>query len=174
MDRNMSMNKEDKDLLLKYLCLILPYRVKVLNMTFESPQIQTLFGRISEDEFIMEETYKQVSGEDYRIVKDDVHYSGNIEMIKPYLRPMSSMTTEEMEELENISRFKCHPYGYNGKYLDNDCTSFSTGDIEDYSYACITEVEIVNCMIFLLSHHLDFNGLIPKGLALEAEINMYK
>ena len=92
------MKQEDKELLLKDLCARLPYGVKVENTSFSEPQIHTLFGRISDDEFLMLETYKSVGGEDYRRVTDDVHYTGYLESIKPYLRPLSSMTEEEKKE----------------------------------------------------------------------------
>ena len=96
------MTQEDKPLLLKDLCARLPYGVKVENTSFSEPQIHTLFGRVSDDEFLMLETYKSVGGEDYRRVTDDVHYTGYLESIKPYLRPISSMTEEEMAEYESL------------------------------------------------------------------------
>lgn len=93
------MTQEERHLLLKDLCARLPYGVKVENTSFSEPQIHTLFGRVSDDEFLMLETYKSVGGEDYRRVTDDAHYSGYLESVKPYLRPMSSMTEEERKEL---------------------------------------------------------------------------
>ena len=67
-----------------------------------------------------------------------------IEDIRPYLRPMNSMTEEEkIERLRLIKEVK--KYFWIDKLLD-----------------------------FYLSHHLDYRGLIPMGLALEAPNNMYK
>lgn len=130
------MTQEDRQLLLKDLCARLPYGVKVENTSFSEPQIHTLFGRVSDDEFLMLETYKSVGGEDYRRVTDDVHYTGYLESIKPYLRPMSSMTEEEVKKEDNtIMMFLQDLYN---------------------------------------SHHLDYRGLIEKGLALEAPEDMYK
>lgn len=65
-------------------------------------------------------------------------------IIKPYLRPMSSMTDEE---------FKTYEY-----FLDED------GLID-----CSVDVYVD----WLLEGHFDFRGLIPKGLALEAPEGMY-
>ncbi len=93
------MTQEEKKLLLADLCARLLYGVKVENTSFSEPQIHTLFGRVSDDEFLMLETYKSVSGEDYRRVADDVHYTGYLESIKPYLRPMYSITEEERNEV---------------------------------------------------------------------------
>ena len=64
--------------------------------------------------------------------------------VLPYLRPMSSMTEEEENEYRAIN---C----YEGLFPRNE-------DALDY----------------VLSHHLDFRGLIPVGLALEASEGMYK
>ncbi|MBR3467376.1 MAG: hypothetical protein IKH15_09175 [Bacteroidales bacterium] len=64
--------------------------------------------------------------------------------IKPHLRPLSSMTEEEENEYRAIN---C----YEGLFPRNE-------DALDY----------------VLSHHLDFRGLIPMGLALEAPEGMYK
>lgn len=63
---------------------------------------------------------------------------------KPYLRPMSSMTEEEENEYRAIN---C----YEGLFPRNE-------DALDY----------------VLSHHLDFRGLIPMSLALEAPNGVYK
>lgn len=65
-------------------------------------------------------------------------------VFKPYLRPMSSVTEEEENEYRAIN---C----YEGLFPRNE-------DALDYA----------------LEHHLDFRGLIPMGLALEAPEGMYK
>lgn len=64
--------------------------------------------------------------------------------IKPYLRPLSSMTEEEENEYRAIN---C----YEGLFPSNE-------DALDY----------------VLEHHLDIRNLIEKGLALEAPKDMYK
>jgi len=68
--------------------------------------------------------------------------------IKPYLRSLSSMTKEEREEMVKL-------------HIDDRITS---------------NIEIcdANCVDFYNSHHLDYRGLIPMGLALEAPEGMYK
>lgn len=68
----------------------------------------------------------------------------DISIIKPYLRSMSSMTNDEKEIYE----------------------SFIIGIVEDE----IGAWELTN---WLNSHHFDYNGLIKKGLALEAPEGMY-
>ena len=70
------------------------------------------------------------------------------EWIKPYLRPMSSMTEEEKFEYDRIL------------------------SIEHEGYLLIEEVpDIID---FYNSKHLDYRGLIPMGLALEAPEDLYK
>ena len=67
------------------------------------------------------------------------------EPYKPYLRPMSSMTEEEKEEYHKL----CD--SYYGIYFDS-----------------------IDSIDWLNSHHFDYRGLIPKGLALVAPEGMYK
>ena len=64
--------------------------------------------------------------------------------LKPYLRPMSSMTEEEKEEMTKMST------------LINSVTLVK--ELGDW----------------LNAHYLDYRGLIPMGLALEAPEDMYK
>ena len=161
------MTQKEIDLLLKDLCARLPYGVKVENTSFSEPQIHTLFGRVSDDEFLMLETYKSVGGEDYRRVINDIHYTGYLENIKPYLRPMSSMTEEECRELEKIQE------KYFGRALDKqieECFSSSNKD-ESRILEYFASSKVVD---YLNSKHFDYRGLIPIGLALEALEGMYK
>ena len=146
------MKQEDKELLLKDLCARLPYGVKVYNTTFKEPTIKTLYGKISSDEFLMEETYTGVGvdGDDFGPFNKR-HYTGHIDFIKPYLRPMSSMTEEEYKELKKISDY----YGL---------APF------EYIYDWGPNYEIMD---WLNKHHFDYRGLIEKGLALEAPEGMY-
>ena len=70
--------------------------------------------------------------------------------VKPYLRPMSSMTEEEEIEYDAIF---AKPW-YNSFYIDNS----------------------LNGIDWLNTHHFDYRGLIEKGLAVEVteENNPYK
>ena len=86
---------------------------------------------------------------------DEIIKDGNELQWKPYLRPMSSMTEEECITL---SRLK--PY-------DIDAWKYIKTPVPLY----IANIEQFN---FFHRHHLDWRGLIPKGLALEASKDMYK
>lgn len=72
--------------------------------------------------------------------------------ITPYLRPMGSMTKEEHKELTN---------------LIND-ESLLTGDpAQTVCLHCGVVIDFHN------AHHLDWRGLIPRNLAIEAPEGMY-
>lgn len=72
-----------------------------------------------------------------------------IEEVKPYLRPMSSMTEEEKLKLDDMEFEIAH-------------LKFTT-----YAHECMI-------LDYLYSRHLDVRGLIPMGLALEAPAGMYR
>jgi hypothetical protein len=124
------MAQEDKELLLKDLSARLPYEVKVQynNEIYNVDYISVLYEEVKLD------------------IPDN--YTVGISEIKPYLRPMSSMTEEEkLLFYQNTLRF-------------NEETGYS-----EYTYKSID---------WLNAHHFDYRGLIGKGLALEAPEGMYK
>ena len=92
-----------------------------------------------------------------------------VEEVRPYLRSMSSMTEEELKELNekygNIAYFFMQepPY-YHG--LQAQHSDIGSIEISEFS-------EIYD---WLNSHHFDYRGLIEKGLAIEVtkENNPYK
>ena len=77
----------------------------------------------------------------------------NIHDVKPYLRSMSLMTEEEKNEAIQFEIINLGPIGFNWNLLVSNSS------------------KLVN---WLNKHHLDFRGLIDKGLALEAPADMYK
>lgn len=90
----------------------------------------------------------------------------NIGDVKPYLRPMSSMTEEEKDEMHRM----LSPEGtalYQNDGIAIPMNHF--GDFVPYEYMS----QIIQ---YLLKHHFDFMGLIPKGLAIAVteENNPYK
>ena len=138
------MTQEEKALLLlKDLCGRLPHGVKVDVSRVEEWKELTLTP------FIL------------------ANYYDCIEKVKPYLRPMSSMTEEELKELNekygNIAYFFIQepPY-YHG--LQAQHSDIGSIEISEFS-------EIYD---WLNEHHFDYRGLIEKGLALEAPEGMYK
>lgn len=141
------MTQEEKILLLKDICARIPYGLKASvrgsieeNITFDILSVATNFKVFVENCFI------SVS-----------HYE-DIEVVRPYLRPMSSMTDEEKEYIRN-------------KYFFEDWDSWN--DLLHYHYHLINVKEIPEFMEWIYANHLDFLNLIEKGLALEAPSNMY-
>lgn len=129
------MTREQRQLLLKDLCGRLLYGVKVQTPLFESP---TSIKGITEDEcwiYSDEDNYEWV----------------DIEEVKPYLRPISSMTLVEKIELKAITKGTIQTIGLEDIVVTTD---------KGFDY--------------LNAHHIDYRGLIPMGLALEAPYGMYK
>ncbi len=73
--------------------------------------------------------------------------------IKPYLRPMSSMTEEEKKEAK-----------------ENGCIIYHDTSPKNRGLMVIASPKGID---WLNTHHFDYRGLIEKGLALEAPKGMY-
>jgi len=71
----------------------------------------------------------------------DYYWDAYIDDIKPYLRPMSSMTEEEKKEYHKTFRAEAYGNGY-------------------------VYVESVHSFDWLNKHNFDYRGLIEKGLAI--------
>lgn len=132
------MTKEDKELLLKDLSARLPYGVK---FKAEDEECIRVIHYMKDEEVYIRE---------YR----NLPYW--IDTIKPYLRPMSSMTKEEKKELQEIA--VALSYNKDDIMIGTQINSFRQLD---------GVLDLFN------SHHLDWRGLIEKGLALEAPEGMY-
>ena len=83
--KNKIMGEQEKDLLFKDICARLPYKTLV---------------NIDGNRYRMEEVCNALIGIDtYKTTVDNC----NIEQVKPYLFPLSSMTEEQLVELSSIS-----------------------------------------------------------------------
>ena len=94
---------------------------------------------------------------------------GEYSDIKPYLRPMSSITKEEREEIEVLV--------FGEWYNSGSCKVDHEGWIEILANYDVCGIDPGFCSDYtdwLLEHHFDIRGLIEKGLALEAPEEMYK
>ena len=129
------MEENLKQLLLKDLCARLPYHTK----------IDTGVQGIS-----------TLDSNWYEINRMNLEYDSDAFL--PYLRPMSSMTEEEKNEINTLFDIIESP----------SSATDETGRIIDCSYEYIELIDFYN------SRYLDYRGLIEKGLALEAPEDMYK
>ena len=145
------MTEQDKQLLLQDLCARLSYGVICYTKKGDGYLCsinQTIFGTeyglninpLKRDYFNDSETDEQV--------------------IKPYLRPMESMTEEECNEM--LIAFNVR-YASNNNYK----SLYIDGDFVEYT-------DISNLINYLNAHHFDYRVLIEKGLALEAPEGMYE
>ena len=152
------MAQEDKDLLLKYLSAALPYGVKVC-IKLPNHQEKIFEEQIGDlKELTIYGGYLVNSkGIDYR--------SFNLD-IKPYLRPMSSMTEEESAELSNII----------GEWFDKELFYLTEEPFLKYALSKINYSISPLLFDWLNAHHFDYRGLIEKGLAIEVteENNPYE
>jgi hypothetical protein len=113
------MSNEEKQLLLIDLCARLPHDVKI---------------KCGREILTLNVNWLQM-------------FQYHLDEIKPYLRPMSSMTEEELSF-------------YNNHLITPGIT--------------ILEENLSEYLNWMHSHHFDYRGLIEKGLAIEAPKDMYK
>lgn len=173
-------NTEDKELLLNDLCTRLRYGVK-----------GKVYAEVSDGEYDMEgemifydEPFDvildgiNVSTEEIHVVaignEDTVDFIEiqqtdgapyTIDDFKPYLRPMSSMTDEEFQEIHNI----CPHSTFN----KTNCSGWIIG-MDGSEYGRISRIDEISKLIDCLNKKgFDYRDLIPKGLALEAPEGMY-
>ena len=144
------MTPKDRELVLKDLCERLPYMVKLHNITTnEDVELYAIDLNSRMASFWKFKGNSLQIGDISSIFRGD----GSIRL-KPYLRPMSSITDKEKEEIK--------PF-------------FSElRDEAGRRVLVVRQNEMPLYQDYLNAYFLDYRGLIPKGLALEAPEGMYK
>lgn len=136
------MTQEDKELLLQDLCARLPFKVKIS----VNDKIELLQGINILD----------------NVVEYGSFFSSNIEEIKPYLFPLSSITKEQLFEVQEI-------LGKNEIEIKDDFLHIIDSDRNTISYS-----EILVVLEWFNKNHFDYRGLIEKGIAIDATgLNIY-
>ena len=128
------MTDQERQLLLKDLAARVPYGVMVDQSLYNQP----IASNVQRLKNVQSNNCVQLY---WKYFNDFIP----IDCIRPYLRPMSSMTDDEKFEYDEMSYFYDIGLNFN-----------------------ISEIDWLN------SHYFDYRGLIKKGLALEAPEGMYK
>ena len=129
----------EKDLLKRVLCEMLPY--------------ETICEDIYGNSGILFDVIPELNSVTLKISESGSTWTTDIDKIKPYLRPMSSMTEEEEFELNGLLQ-----------------------EVYDFSFRMDELLETIQMqktipfqyIDWLNAHHFDYCGLIEKGLALQA------
>lgn len=143
------MTQEEKALL-QDLCSRLPYGVKVW-YKYYSDNVTSRFAtsiRLVDGKIALSSKFNR-EGDWYPVEE------ANELLIKPYLRPMSSMTEDEREEFNHLY--------YNVPVVRDSENAYRDIKILEWMH-----IDWYN------AHHFDYRGLIPLGLAIEAPKNMYQ
>lgn len=153
------MTKEEKSLFIKDLCARLPYGIWFQSFHSEC----NIEGKGTFNFYI------DINTENATIKLSSFcdPYSDNN---KPYLRPLSSMTEEEEQELNR--------FGWN-LHRDRKESYIGAEDKDDpldyggYRNNFVSNSNLYTIIDFLNAHHFDYNELIDMGLAIEAPEDMY-
>ena len=131
------MKQEEKQLLLKDLCARLPYGAKVFYEYVDNLDKKTYGYSLTLNTWCIDELKAEKA------------------IVKPYLRPLSSMTKEEQKE-----------------FVGFHCVTLCPIIMKD----CLTIENECNMFDWLNAHHFDVRHLIEKNLAIEVteENNPYK
>ena len=132
------MTQEEKQLLLKDLSSRLPYGVKCRASYNKFP---TTLVDVNVDTNVGDDLFIAT----VKLEKTGLNRPSIIEDIKPYLRPMSSMTEEEADEYDSLNAYESGVFPHTEEAFD-----------------------------WLNKNHFDYRGLIEMGLAIEAPEEMYK
>lgn len=138
------MTQNDKELLIKDLCARVPYVTFVYVDWDEREEMEIC--ECYEDEEEEPNIHTLISCNYYGECDLDDNLVETVHHIKPYLRPISSMTEEEKKDF----------------------------GVPFTSEGLVTLADTVECMDWLNVHLFDYRGLIEKGLAIEAPEGMYK
>lgn len=140
------MKKEDKELLLKDLCARSPYGVKI----FVNDNVEILDGVHMLD----------------KVAWYDGWCASDIEEVKPYLFPLSSMTKEQYSKWCDLEHDPLDEILFRDPNLKPSMTT-----LEHHLLIAKSLTDPIN---YCYENHFDIYGLIPKGLAKDATgLNIY-
>ena len=144
------MTREEKDLLVKDFCARLPYNVKAYVKNWSK-----LDRKYYEDIYDVKSVFPSLNEVHVqsKTCSVNVLFGHPDYDIKPYLFPLSSMTEEQKNKLQN-------------KLIELELKAIN--DEIDHTKVAEYEIDFYN------QNHIDFRGFIEKGLALDATgLNIY-
>lgn len=148
---------EINKLKLKHLTPYLPYKLKV---------VEWYLGKQIHDEFIVDCVNwdgENIGGSDATLDSFELERTFNLRDIKPILRPISSMSIEEIKELQDIVKDE-------DIYISVSKTNIWIEDNTSDPYGGHMELHIdvlYEAYEWLFKNHFDIFNLIRRGLAIE-------
>ena len=160
------MTQEEKQLLLVDLSARLPYGVFCVGTTYELDDDGERYIPVKVKDTLTEIHNYKLETASVRLGLID---SCKLETVKPYLRPMSSMTEEEKRKFQSF-----FPGCFGDQWLD-----IEEGIIEIFECSSTMTLYLYDferMIDWLNAHHFDYRGLIEKGLAIAVtkDNNPYK
>jgi len=143
------MKQEDKELLLKDLCSRLPYGVKVCT-TDNDGSLKNVWDVLWYNTFT----------EDIKLIHsvEDASKLDDICEVKPYLFPLSSISYKQFKSIERYLKHCEYQYAH-------------SADIFEFISIKTYPLEVID---YFNKHHIDYRGLIERGLAIDASnLNIY-
>lgn len=146
------MTEQEKTLLFHDLCSRLPYNTLCSVEGYDTPY-----------ELIGASCFRPLLIPNFELGKYRETITKCVDEIKPYLRPWTSLTEEEECLLADC--------GFVYDVGDKDIYNYDEGNKR---YNCVIQDDLVDLYYLFNSHHIDYNNLIPSGLAIEAPKDMYQ
>ena len=166
------MTQEQKDLLLKDLCVRLPYGVKLKNLIKADSDIEATVKLYSINlESCCTIRFYTYEGKALTICKESrLFRPGYFLRYKPYLFPLSSITEEQSMDLFRLFGVSLID-SIDADYIKiNECTGITFFFNKGFD----VETHLDKLIEWLNKNHFDYRGLIEKGLAINATgLNIY-
>lgn len=162
MEIKSKMKQEDKILLVKDLCSRLPYGVRVCHIASE-------FSGVLHNISVLHMYEGNSDSDKYDSIVDyvaDIDFFGDgypyeVEEFKPYLFPLSSISSEQLKEVSEI-------LGKDVEIFDNYL------NIVEHTRTTFSYLELDALFDWFNKNHFDYRNLIEKGLAIDCtNLNIY-
>jgi hypothetical protein len=151
------MTEEQKEILLIDLSARLPYGVKCAEVYPDGNKFENEWDIIRISKYVED-------GVHISNCKTIYGYCSQIQNIKPYLFPLSSMNEEQANELFNLFGISLLDSVGRDYIKINECTGITFFLNKGFD----VETHLDKLINWLNTNHFDYRGLIPMGLAIDA------